>query len=51
MRKKKIDEEERTSNWSVEVFEVASISESSGQTYCKVEGMYRDYTRAEILKV
>ena len=31
MRKKKIDEKERTSNWSVEVFEVASISESLGQ--------------------
>ena len=51
MRKKKINEKERTSNWSVEVFEVASIGESLGQTYYKVEGMDRDYTRAEILKV
>jgi hypothetical protein len=51
MRKKKIDEKERTSNWSVEVFVVASINESLGQKYYKVEGTDRDYTRAEILKV
>ena len=51
MRKQKIDEKERTSNWSVEVFEVASISESLGQKYYKVDGEGRDYTRAEILKV
>ncbi len=51
MRKKKIDEKERTSNWSVEVFEVTGISESLGQNYYKVEGMDRDYTRAEVLKV
>jgi hypothetical protein len=51
MRKKKIDEKERTSNWSVEVFVVASINESLGQKYYKVEGADRDYTRAEILKV
>jgi hypothetical protein len=51
MRKKKIDEKERTSNWSVEVFEVSSIVESLGQKYYKIEGVDRDYTRAEVLKV
>ena len=51
LRKKKIDEKERTSYWSVEVYKVASFSESLGQTYYKVEGMDRDYTRAEVLKV
>ncbi len=50
MRKKKIDEKDRTSNWSIEVFEVLSINESLGQKYYKVEGADRDYTRAEILK-
>ncbi len=52
MRKKKIDAKDRTSNWSIEVYKVASISESLGQKYYKVAGTdYRDYTRAEILKV
>ena len=51
MRKKKINEKDRTSNWSTEVFEVESISESLGQKYYKVAGMDRDYTRADILKV
>ena len=51
MRKKKINEKDRTSNWSVEIFEVLGISESLGQKYYKVEGAERDYTRAEILKI
>jgi hypothetical protein len=52
MRKKKIEEKERTSNWSIEVFEITSTSESLGQKYYKVAGTdYRDYTRAELLKV
>jgi hypothetical protein len=51
MRKKKIDEKERNSYWSVEMYGVVSISESLGQKYYKVEGIDRDYTRAEILKV
>jgi hypothetical protein len=51
MRKKKIDEKDRTSNWSIEVYDVLSINESLGQKYYKVAGMDRDYTRAEILKV
>ncbi len=51
MRKKKINEKARTSNWSVEVFEVLSINDSMGQKYYKVVGQDRDYTRADILKV
>ncbi len=50
MRRKKINEKDRTSNWSIETFEVTSISESLGQKYYKVAGMDRDYTRAEILR-
>ncbi len=51
MRKKKINEKDRNSNWSIETFDVLSISENLGQKYYKVAGMDRDYTRAEILKV
>ncbi len=51
MRKKKPGEKERTSNWSIEVFTVTAINEEHGQNYYKVEGMDRDYTRAEVLKV
>ncbi len=52
MRKKQINEKERTSNGSIEVFKVESINESLGQTYYKASGVdHRDYTRAEIVKV
>ena len=51
MRKKKIEEKERTSNWSIEVFTITAVNEEHGQNYYKVEGMDRDYTRAEVLKV
>ena len=51
MRKKKAGEKERTSKWSIEVFKVTAISEEHGQNYHRVEGMDRDYTRAEVLKV
>ena len=51
MRKKKIDEKDRTSNWSTEVFKVLSINESLGQKYYKVSGTEREYLRAEILKI
>ncbi len=41
--RKKIQEKVRTSNWSIEVFEITSISESLGQKYYKVAGTdYRD---------
>ncbi len=51
MRKKKVGEKERTSQWSIEVFKVTEINEELGQNYYKVEGIDRDYTRAEVLKV
>ena len=51
MRKKKPGEKERTSNWSIQVYTVVSINEEHGQNYYKVEGMDRDYIRAEVLKV
>ncbi len=51
MRKKKMGEKERTSNWSIQVYTVVSINEEHGQNYYRVEGMDRDYTRAEVLKV
>ena len=51
LRKKKINEKNRTSNWSIEVFKVSSINETLGQKYYTVEVMGRDYTRAELLKV
>jgi hypothetical protein len=51
MRKKKINEKERNSNWSSQSYKVLSMAESFGQTYYKVEGQDRDYTRAEVLKV
>ncbi len=51
MRKKQTWEKERTSNWSIEVFTVTAINEEHGQNYYRVEGMDRDYTRAEVLKV
>jgi hypothetical protein len=51
MRKKKINEKDRTSNWSNESYEVLSMADSFGQMYYTVAGQDRDYTRAEILKV
>ena len=51
LRKKKINEKDRTSNWSIEVFKVSSINETLGQKYHTVKNMGRDYTRAELLKV
>jgi hypothetical protein len=50
-RKKEPGEKERTSNWSSNTYEVETISKSHGQTYFKVEGMAREYSRHEILKV
>ncbi len=51
MRKKQKGEKERTSNWSTEVFKVVAVNEEHGQNYYRVQGMDRDYTRAEVLKV
>ena len=51
LRKKKINEKDRTSNWSIEVFIVSSIAETRGQKYYTVVVMGRAYTRAELLKV
>jgi hypothetical protein len=50
-RKKEPGEKERTSNWSSNTYEVETISKSHGQTYFKVEGIAREYSRHEILKV
>jgi hypothetical protein len=50
-RKKEPGEKERTSNWSSNTYEVETISKSHGQTCFKVEGMAREYSRHEILKV
>ena len=50
-RKKEIGEKERTSNWSDNTYEVETISKSLGQTYFKVEGLSREYSRHELLKV
>jgi hypothetical protein len=50
-RKKEPGEKERTSNWSNNTYEVETIAKSHGQTYFKVEGMSREYSRHEILKV
>ena len=51
MRKKKTGEKERTSNWSIQVYTILNINEEHGQNYYRVQGMDRDYTRAEVLKV
>ena len=50
-RKKEPGEKERTSNWSTNTYEVETIAKSHGQTYFKVEGMAREYSRHELLKV
>jgi hypothetical protein len=50
-RKKEPGEKERTSNWSDKTYEIETISKSHGQTYFKVEGMTREYSRHELLKV
>ena len=50
-RKKKTGEKERTSHFNDEVYEVEKISESLGQTFFKLKGMSRQYTRNELLKV
>ena len=50
-RKKEPGEKERTSDWSDNTYEVETISKSHGQTYFKVEGLTREYSRHELLKV
>jgi hypothetical protein len=50
-RKKEPGEKERTSNWSSNTYEVETIAKSHGQTYFKVEGVAREYSRHELLKV
>ena len=50
-RKKEPGEKERTSNWSDNTYEVETISKSLGQTYFKVEGLSKEYSRHELLKV
>jgi hypothetical protein len=49
LRKKKVNEKERTSHWSVDSYPVTSISEELGQKYYTVEA--RQYIRGEVLKV
>ena len=52
LKKRKPNEKERVSRWSIETFKVKSISKILGQEYYKVEGENdRDYIRGEILKV
>ena len=50
-RKKEPGENERTSNCSNNTYQVESISKTHGQTHFKVEGLTRDYSRHELLKV
>ena len=49
--KRKPNEKERVSRWSIELFKVKSITKILGQEYYKVDGKDRDYIRGEILKV
>ena len=51
LRKRKPNEKERVSRWSIELFKVKLISKILGQEYYKIEGADRDYIRGEILKV
>ena len=44
-------EKERVSRWSIEVYNVESVSNILGQYYYKVEGKERDYIRGELLKL
>jgi hypothetical protein len=51
-RKRKPNEKERNLPWSPDTYEVKTITEHFGQKYYKVgEHEYRDYIRAELLKV
>ena len=50
-RKKRTGEKERTSNWSENIYEVEKISQSLGQTFFKLNGIDRQYTRNELLKI
>ena len=51
LRKKGNFENERSSVWSDEKYEVVSIGKSHGQTYFKLDSLPKDYLRNEILKV
>lgn len=50
-RKKKVNEKERHSTWSDNVYEIEKITESLGQHYFKLKGLDRFYLRNELLKV
>ena len=50
-RKKKNFEKERISVWSENVYEVESIIEAFGLTFYKVNGMDKEYSRNELLKM
>ena len=50
-KEKEPGEKERTSNWSNNTYQVESISKTHGHTYFKVEGVIREYSRRELLKV
>ena len=51
LRKKGINEKERTSVWSDEIHKVVNIGSSHGQTYFKLDSLPKEYLRNEILKV
>ena len=51
IRKKKINEKERHSKWSDNIYEVEKISKSLGQNYIKLKGLDRMCLRSELLKV
>ena len=51
LRKRKPDEKEHVSRWSIEIFIIKSISKILGQDYYKIDGVDRDYIRGELLKV
>ena len=50
LRKKKINEKERTSTWQEEKHEVVSIGKSLGQKYYKLKDLPKEYLRNEILR-
>ena len=50
-RKKKINEKERTSKWSNEIYEVEDIIKSLGQHFFKLKNDTRHYIRADLLKI
>ena len=49
-RKRKLNEKERVSNWSQNVYSIENIENKLGQNYYRVEGNNRQYLRFALLK-